>query len=72
MRTEPTWSAAPDISVSIVSMAKSTQQAENDNHFLLKAGAGEAWIVSPNGAFIRHKENHKSFLLADVPASFEV
>ena len=71
MRTEPTWSAAPDVSVSIISMAKSPQQAENDNHFLLRAGAAEAWIVSPNGAFIRHKENDKRFLLADVPGRFE-
>ena len=67
MRTEPAWSAAPDISVSMVSMAKSPQQVENDNHFLLKTGATEAWIVSPNGSLIRHKEIHKEFLLRDVP-----
>jgi len=71
MRTEPTWSAAPDVSVSIISMSKSPQQAENDNHFLLRAGAAEAWIVSPSGTFIRHKEIHKKYLFEDVPCSFE-
>ncbi|MDX2079833.1 MAG: ABC transporter ATP-binding protein [Terrimicrobiaceae bacterium] len=63
LRTEPAWSAAPDVSVSIVSMARSPQQAENDNHYLLRAGASEAWIVAADGDVIRHKENHKKFLL---------
>jgi lipopolysaccharide transport system ATP-binding protein len=68
MRTEPSWSAAPDISVSIVSFSKSPQQAENDNHHLLRAGAAEAWILSPNGALIRHKENHKDFIFPEMPS----
>jgi hypothetical protein len=67
MRTEPAWSASPDVAVSIVSMAKSPQQAEDDNHYLLRAGASEAWIIYPDGRLIRHKENHKEFLMADVP-----
>lgn len=67
MRTEPAWSASPDVAVSIVSMAKSPQQAEDDNHYLLRAGASEAWIIYPDGRLIRHKENHKEFLMAEVP-----
>jgi ABC-type polysaccharide/polyol phosphate transport system ATPase subunit len=57
MRTDPTWSAAPDVSVSIVSRKRSLQESENDNHFLLKAGAKEAWIVMPDGGLDRRTEN---------------
>ena len=57
MRTEPTWSAAPDISVSIISEKRSLQDAENDNHYLLKSGAKEAWLLLPDGSLIRHTEN---------------
>ncbi|MBM3857851.1 MAG: ABC transporter ATP-binding protein, partial [Verrucomicrobia bacterium] len=53
MRTEPTWSAAPDISVAIVSHKRALQEAEIDNHFLLKSGAREAWIVMPDGTLDR-------------------
>lgn len=67
MRTEPTWSAAPDICVNILSMLKSPQQVETDNHFLLKSGAVETWTILPNGMVIRHKEDHRGFLLDNVP-----
>ena len=67
MRTEPTWSAAPDISVSIVSRKRSLQEAENDNHFLLKAGAREAWILLPDGGIDRRAEHGREKLDLVVP-----
>ena len=57
MRTEPTWSAAPDISVAIVSRKRPVQEAEIDNHFLLKSGAREAWIVMPDGTLDRRTQS---------------
>ncbi|HLB32804.1 MAG: hypothetical protein A3F67_07470 [Verrucomicrobia bacterium RIFCSPHIGHO2_12_FULL_41_10] len=60
MRTEPTWSAAPDISVSVVSRKRSVQEAENDNHFLLKSGAREAWILLPDGTLDRRSESGRN------------
>ena len=57
MRTEPTWSAAPDISVAIVSRKRPVQEAEIDNHFLLKSGAREAWIVMPDGKLDRRTQS---------------
>jgi len=57
MRTEPSWSAAPDISVAIVSRKRSVQEAEIDNHFLIKSGAKEAWIVMPDGTLDRRTES---------------
>jgi ABC-type polysaccharide/polyol phosphate transport system ATPase subunit len=66
MRTEPTWSAAPDISVSIVSRKRSLQEAENDNHFLLKSGAKEAWIVMPDGTLERRTENGRGRMEIDI------
>jgi ABC-type multidrug transport system ATPase subunit len=67
MRTEPTWSAAPDISVSLVSTQRSLQEAENDNHFLLKAGAKEAWIVMPDGSLDRRTENGRNKMEVAIP-----
>lgn len=67
MRTEPAWSAAPDISISIVSKKRSLQEAENDNHFLLKAGAREAWILLPNGKLDRRREYGREALNLRVP-----
>jgi len=67
MRTEPTWSAAPDICVSVLSRSKSPQQAENDNYYLMRSGASEVWTVLPTGALFRHKHDHKAFLVDSVP-----
>lgn len=72
MRTEPAWSAAPDICVGILSMSKSPQQAENDNHYLLRSGAAEAWTVLPTGALFRYKDEHKTFLVENPPDFLKV
>lgn len=67
IRTEPTWSAAPDICVAVVSMARVPQQIENDAHHLLKTGAREIWIIYPDGTLIRHKKQESSFLIPETP-----
>ena len=72
MRTEPTWSAAPDISVSIISRKRSVQEAEIDNHFLLKAGAKEAWILFPNGHLTRHTENGKEKMALEIEGTLSL
>ena len=64
MRTEPTWSAAPDICACIVSAAKSISAVENDVHYLLKNGAREAWCIMPDGFVVRHKPPENQFILA--------
>jgi ABC-type polysaccharide/polyol phosphate transport system ATPase subunit len=55
MRTEPTWSAAPDICTLIISHSRSPEQAARDSHLLLPAGAREVWIVQPGGQITRHE-----------------
>jgi ABC-type polysaccharide/polyol phosphate transport system ATPase subunit len=67
MRTQPTWSAAPDICVSILSRSKSPQQAENDHFYFMRTGASEVWTVLPTGALFRHKHDHKKFMVENVP-----
>ncbi len=66
LRTEPSWSAAPDVSVMVVSNAKSPAQAETDAHHLLHAGAKESWVFYPNGRLSRYKEPNATFLTPAV------
>ena len=54
LRTEPTWSAPPDIVVNIATPHKPIQEIEKTNHHLLASGAREAWIVWPDGSIERH------------------
>jgi len=72
MRTEPAWSAAPDICVSIISAAKPALRAEHDMHHFVHSGATEAWIVYGDGAISRFKPQHGKFLIPEhltaVPA----
>jgi len=63
LRTHPTWSAAPDLCVNIVSNKRPPQQVEKDDHFLLRSGAQETWIVYPNLAVHRHKNQHNTFVI---------
>lgn len=72
LRTEPAWSAAPDVSVVFISKSKSHALAEQDTHFLLRAGAREAWYVFPSGQIIRHKEMSEQFMLNNAPSYLEM
>jgi ABC-type polysaccharide/polyol phosphate transport system ATPase subunit len=68
LRTEPAWSAAPDVCVAISSHARMPDEAEREGHFLLKSGARETWIVSPNGKIRRTKSVSDTFFVQDCPA----
>lgn len=68
LRTEPTWSAAPDVTIGLVSHTKSQAQAESDNHHFLRSGAREAWYVLPDGVIVRHKPQAAGFFVDSVPA----
>jgi hypothetical protein len=70
MRTEPTWSAAPDICVSIVDRNKSLATAEHDIHHLLRSGAREAWYILPDGLVMRYKPQTSQFLIKQAPHHF--
>lgn len=65
LRTEPTWSAAPDICIIMVSSSKSEAVASTENHHLLRCGAAEAWFIQPDGLIHRHVGNYK--VLAEPP-----
>lgn len=67
MRTEPAWSAAPDISVLISSFAKPYQQLEKEHGELLRMGAREVWIAYPDGKITRHKTKESEFLITQYP-----
>jgi len=67
MRTEPTWSAAPDISVMIISRSRSQQEVEKEHGEILRLGAREVWIAYPNGTINRHKTKDSTFLLNEIP-----
>lgn len=69
LRTEPTWSAAPDICIAISSHARMPDEAERDGHFLLKAGARETWLVFPNGKIRRTKSSADTFLVGACPTN---
>jgi ABC-type polysaccharide/polyol phosphate transport system ATPase subunit len=63
LRTQPTWSASPDLCINIVSNKRPPQQVENDDRVLLRSGAQETWIVHPNLIVHRHKNQHNKFVM---------
>lgn len=63
LRTEPTWIAAPDICVNIVSFSRPVQQLEHEDIMLRKSGAQETWIIEGDGSIRRHRNMHGKFLL---------
>ena len=67
LRTEPAWSAAPDISVSIISVSRSEEDAARGIIPLMNAAAREVWIVHPDGALVKHKQRDLEFLVANAP-----
>ena len=71
MRTEPTWSAAPDIVVNFISMTMSQHQADEQRHLFVKSGARESWVVWPNGTVERYHEVSLKPLLADFPKQLD-
>jgi lipopolysaccharide transport system ATP-binding protein len=70
LRTEPTWSAAPDVSVLVVGISRSYSLAEIDAHHLLRVGAREVWIIMPDGQVRVHKLTGVKRLIQDPPKQF--
>jgi ABC-type multidrug transport system ATPase subunit len=67
MRTEPTWSAAPDIVVNFISMNMSQQQAHEQRLRFVKSGARESWVVWPDGLVERYHPVAEKPILKDFP-----
>lgn len=63
LQTEPVWTAAPDISVSIVSKNKTPQQIEHDNHAFYAKGSLEAWVIDCSGKLHRFYRDSKERVL---------
>lgn len=63
LRTEPSWNAAPDICVSIVSMHRSPEQISQDNEQLLSLGAREVWTIYRDGTISRYKNPHGEYII---------
>jgi len=72
MRTEPTWSAAPDIVVNFISMHMSQQQAHEQRLRFVKSGARESWVVWPTGVVERYGEVSSSPLIKNFPSQLSV
>jgi ABC-type polysaccharide/polyol phosphate transport system ATPase subunit len=66
LRTEPTWIAAPDICVNIVSFSRPVQQLEHEDIMLRKVGAQETWIIEGDGTIRRHRNMHGKFLIESL------
>jgi ABC-type polysaccharide/polyol phosphate transport system ATPase subunit len=67
LRTEPTWSAAPDICVNFVGQKRIYDQIENDNHYFLMSGAQETWTITGKNKLIRHTKQSESTSCKNMP-----
>jgi ABC-type polysaccharide/polyol phosphate transport system ATPase subunit len=72
LRVEPTWSAAPDISVLIVSQTNTPSEIDLYHGKILRNGAKEVWVIYPNGKILRHKNKLDSFILKNPPESLNI
>jgi lipopolysaccharide transport system ATP-binding protein len=67
LRTEPTWSAAPDLCVNFVSLRRTYDQIENDIHHLMQTGAHETWTIMGHERIIHHLKPNTSRLFNKIP-----
>ncbi len=72
LRTEPTWSAAPDIVVNFVSPRLSEFHADNARHLLVKSGARESWVVWPTGVIRRYCPISTQPILEQIPEKLDL
>ena len=63
LRTEPTWTAAPDICASIISPHRLSSQVSEENMDFLKSGARETWTVQGDGKIIRYTKAWDKYLI---------
>ena len=66
LRTEPAWSAAPDISVQVISSSHSEEQIARNIIPLMNASAREVWVVHPDGALVKHKQRDLEYMIPDL------
>lgn len=66
MRTEPTWSGAPDIAVFIISKDRSEVEAQSNIKRFMQAGALEVWIVYPKGEIKKFALNNATSLVPSI------
>jgi len=62
LRTEPTWSGAPDIAVCVISKDRSESIADRNISILMRAGCIEPWVVTPQGWIKRFLIEGRDFL----------
>jgi ABC-type polysaccharide/polyol phosphate transport system ATPase subunit len=62
LRTRPTWSGAPDLSICVVSKDRSEAEANRSIGLLMRAGATEVWIVMPDGEIRRFLIESRNFM----------
>jgi ABC-type polysaccharide/polyol phosphate transport system ATPase subunit len=67
LRTEPTWSAAPDLCVNFVDLERNYDKIQIDNHHLLKSGAQETWTIKGNNSIVRHTKQGEQTIWSDIP-----
>ena len=65
LRTEPTWSAAPDICASIINLNRPEQLVADDNNSFLANGAREVWTIKRDGSVSRYKNPHGEYLVPE-------
>ena len=63
LRTEPTWSASPDICVSIIAAHRLPSEIIEDNMVFLHSGAREVWTVQGDGRIIRYTNMGDKYLI---------
>lgn len=62
LRTEPAWSGAPDIAVSIISKDRSETIADRNISIFMRSGCIEPWVVTPQGRIKRFLIEGRDFL----------
>jgi ABC-type polysaccharide/polyol phosphate transport system ATPase subunit len=72
LRTEPSWSAAPDIVVHAITPELSQFHADRARHLLIKSGARESWVLWPNGRVDRYHEVSRPPIVDFLPKSFSI
>jgi hypothetical protein len=72
LRTEPTWSAAPDIVVNFISPRLSEFHADNARHLFVKSGARESWVVWPTGVIGRYCPVSMQPILERIPKKLDL
>lgn len=63
LRTEPMWSGAPDIVISIISKDKTEVEIGKTIGLLMKTGATEFWKIYQDGKIVRHTINGAPYML---------